>query len=170
MCSSDLVETMSGMYDAARVEVGNRCDGYRPVIRGLEAGQRVVTRGAFLLDAETRLNPMLAASYFGSGNREGSTASTGTFSGGAPTGNENEAKLDHLNQLSDAERAIARWQRVCPVTRAPLGSMGELVRVEYQGRILFLCCEACAGDIPDGKLLPYKTADAESSHAADREP
>ncbi|MFM2095073.1 MAG: hypothetical protein RIS70_2197, partial [Planctomycetota bacterium] len=157
------LETMPGMYDAASVEVGSRCEGYRPVIRGLEAGQRVVTRGAFLLDAETRLNPMLAASYFGSGSREGSNASTETLSSAAPAGNDNEAKLEHLKQLSDAERALAKWQRICPVTRAPLGSMGELVRIEYQGRILFLCCEACAGDIPDGKLVPYQAADSETS-------
>lgn len=157
------LETMPGMYDAARVEVGARCEGYRPVIRGLDAGQRVVTRGAFLLDAETRLNPMLAASYFGSGNREGSTSSAGTLNSATSSGSENEAKLDHLKQLSDAERALARWQRICPVTRAPLGSMGELVRIEYQGRMLFLCCEACAGDIPDGKLVPYETTDTDSS-------
>jgi hypothetical protein len=35
------------------------------VIRGLEPGLRVVTSGAFLVDAETRINPALASAYFG---------------------------------------------------------------------------------------------------------
>jgi hypothetical protein len=34
-------------------------------VRGLEAGEKVVAAGAFLLDAETRLNPNASAAYFG---------------------------------------------------------------------------------------------------------
>src|SRR5262249_53862607 len=59
------MERVAGMFDGIEVPVGRRCGEYSPVIRGLSAGDRIVTAGAFLLDAETRLNPSLAASYFG---------------------------------------------------------------------------------------------------------
>jgi hypothetical protein len=59
------VERMPGMFDALEVVVGPRCGGYYPVISGLEPRQRVAATGAFLLDAETRLNPSVAAGYFG---------------------------------------------------------------------------------------------------------
>ena len=55
------VETMPGMFDGVEVVLGPRCGDSYPVVRGLEAGQKVAISGAFLLDAETRLNPSLAA-------------------------------------------------------------------------------------------------------------
>ncbi len=61
------IESMPGMFDGVEVEVGPRCDEFYPVVRGLEAGQKLAVAGAFLLDAETRLNPSLASAYFGAG-------------------------------------------------------------------------------------------------------
>jgi multidrug efflux pump subunit AcrA (membrane-fusion protein) len=54
-----------GIFDAVEIEVGGRAGEYYPVTKGLVAGDRVVTQGAFLLDAETRLNPAAGAVYFG---------------------------------------------------------------------------------------------------------
>ncbi len=51
------VETQAGVYDARAVTLDNRVGTYYPVIDGLAAGQRIVTQGAFLVDAEARLNP-----------------------------------------------------------------------------------------------------------------
>jgi Cu(I)/Ag(I) efflux system membrane fusion protein len=59
------VESMPGMFDGVEVELGPRCGDDFPVVKGLEAGQIVALSGAFLLDAETRLNPALAGAYFG---------------------------------------------------------------------------------------------------------
>ena len=59
------VESMPGTFDAVDVKLGHRSGEYYQVLKGLAAGQRVVTAGAFLLDAETRLNPAAAAAYFG---------------------------------------------------------------------------------------------------------
>lgn len=61
------VERMPGMFDALEVVVGPRCAGYYAVVSGLAPGDRVAAAGAFLIDAETRLNPSLAAGYFGAG-------------------------------------------------------------------------------------------------------
>lgn len=54
-----------GTFDARVVRLGARCGASRPVISGVGAGERVAAAGAFLLDAETRLDPAAAAAYFG---------------------------------------------------------------------------------------------------------
>ena len=54
------VETAAGVYDARAVTLGARAGSYYPVIDGLTASQRIVTQGAFLIDAEARLNPATA--------------------------------------------------------------------------------------------------------------
>ena len=64
------IESMPGMFDGVEVVIGPRCGDFYPVVRGLEAGQKVAVAGAFLLDAETRLNPSLASAYFGAGRGE----------------------------------------------------------------------------------------------------
>ena len=71
------VENMPGMFDGVEVVLGPRCGDFYPVVRGLDAAQRVAIAGAFLLDAETRLNPGLAAAYFGA-NRGERTAAPAT--------------------------------------------------------------------------------------------
>ncbi len=58
-------ESSPGVFDAVEVVLGPRAEGWYPVISGLAAGDRVVAAGAFLVDAETRLNPSMAAAYFG---------------------------------------------------------------------------------------------------------
>jgi membrane fusion protein, copper/silver efflux system len=121
------VERMAGMFDGVEVTLGRRCGDHYPVVRGLAPGDRVVTAGAFLLDAETRLNPALAASYFGAGARPARP-----ILGPPPS--------------SDDETLIAR-QKVCPVTDEPLASMGRPVKVMVEGRPLFLCCKACEREL-----------------------
>jgi hypothetical protein len=53
------------VYEGVLVEVGPRAGEFYPVLKGLAAGDRVVTSGAFLLDAEARLDPAAGAVYFG---------------------------------------------------------------------------------------------------------
>ena len=59
------VESAPGVFDAHEVVLGPRAGAFYPVIRGVDAGARVATAGSFLIDAETRLNPAAAGSYFG---------------------------------------------------------------------------------------------------------
>jgi hypothetical protein len=134
------VERMPGMFDGIAVTLGPRCGDFYPVVQGLEQGQRVAISGAFLLDAETRLNPSLAASYFGA-----SRASTGSAAV-APAHTESEgapSAADAFPELAAEDRAQALRQRICPVTRKPLGSMGTPAKVTVAGHMLFLCCEGC---------------------------
>ena len=114
------VERMAGMFDGVEVDLGPRCGDDYPVIRGLNAGDRVVTTSAFLVDAETRLSPALAAAYFGASNGTG-------------------------EQAAQASVARSKSEKVeyCPVTGKPLGSMGPPVKVAIAGRTVSLCCAGC---------------------------
>lgn len=147
------VETMPGMFDGVEVVLGPRCGDDYPVVRGLEAGQRVAFAGAFLLDAETRLNPALAAGYFGAGRGE-RKAATGVVASATTT-----APADKFPDLAPEDRPLAERQKVCPVTNKPLGSMGTPARVVLEGNVVFLCCDGCEGAIkrePDKYLAKLR--------------
>ena len=94
-------------------------------------------QGAFLIDAETRLNPGLAAAYFGAGPRPTAGASH----------RDDSTKADPIEALPPVDRPLARAQGVCPVTNKPLGSMGVPPKVEVRGRPVFLCCQGCASAV-----------------------
>lgn len=59
------LERMPGVFDAVEVELGGRCGEFYPIVDGLQAGDRVASTGALLLDAESRLSASVAAGYFG---------------------------------------------------------------------------------------------------------
>ena len=46
-------EAGPNLYEGVEVELGPRCGDDYPVLRGLEAGDKVATAGSFLIDAET---------------------------------------------------------------------------------------------------------------------
>ncbi|MCC6546828.1 efflux RND transporter periplasmic adaptor subunit [Candidatus Sumerlaeota bacterium] len=54
-------EFADGVFDAREVVLGPRVGEYYQVLDGLSAGQRIAARGAFLIDAEARLNPVSLA-------------------------------------------------------------------------------------------------------------
>ncbi len=64
------IERSSGIFDAVEVVLGPRAGEYFQILNGLKAGDRVVSAGAFLLDAEARLKPGAGASYFGASGHE----------------------------------------------------------------------------------------------------
>jgi membrane fusion protein, copper/silver efflux system len=51
------VEADPGVFEGRRVVLGPRVGDRYPVLEGLAAGDKVAAAGAFLIDAETRLNP-----------------------------------------------------------------------------------------------------------------
>jgi multidrug efflux pump subunit AcrA (membrane-fusion protein) len=136
------VERMPGMFEGVEVVLGRRCGDDYPVIRGLEAGQRVATAGGVLIDAEAKLNPSLAASYFGA-NRSSAPAPERSPSP-SPSPPEDESPVAKgLAKLSPADQVLAAKQKTCPVTGELLGSMGVPPVVEINGRKVFLCCKGC---------------------------
>jgi len=64
--------------------------------------------------------------------------------------------------LSEADRAAALAQKICPVSDEPLGSMGAPLKVTVEGRDVFLCCEGCKKALEEdpqkylAKLAPAK--------------
>lgn len=138
------VETMPGMFDGVEVTLGPRCGDDFAVLAGLEPGQKVATVGAFLIDAEARLNPNLAAGYFGAAR---TAAGGGPLAGAAasPPAAVKPAKEKKVGptKLSAADRQLVKKQKKCPVTGLPLDSMGGPIAVDVEGQRVFLCCRGC---------------------------
>src|SRR5581483_7047201 len=121
--------------DAVRVEVGpliTRPDGeaFYPVLKGIEAGERVVTTGSYLLDAETRVSSAAGSIYYGgtgAGSKTGTTAMTDVR---PSTPEDMDLKVQAaLARLSTPDRKLAEAQKICPIQKSRLGSMGPLVKV-----------------------------------------
>lgn len=74
------VEREPGLFEGVEVELGPRHDDYYPVIKGLHVGDKVAAAGGFLIDAETRLNPGAASTYFGASGGPQSTGRSNAVS------------------------------------------------------------------------------------------
>ena len=178
------VEHEPGVFDGIEVELGPPSGGFYPVVKGLRAGDRVAAAGAFLVDAETRLNPAAGAAYVGaSGGPSAVANSSSTVAPRATKTNEKPSEkpadkkpakdpeaeipsttilakptakeLKNLDKLSPADRAAAVAQQNCPITENALGSMGVPVKVELTpGKTAFLCCKGC---VDEATKEPQKT-------------
>src|SRR5439155_15968537 len=136
--------------EGVRVTLGPKlldADGvtYYPVLSGLTAGDKIVTSGSFLVDAETRLNPAAGSIYFGGSS--GAKSGTASTTIRATTPDDPDAKiLAVLAKLPPADRELAEKQRTCPVLKdSRLGSMGPPVKLTLAGETVFLCCSGCKG-------------------------
>jgi Cu(I)/Ag(I) efflux system membrane fusion protein len=132
-----------GVYEGVEVELGPRSGGFYPVLRGLEPGEQVAAGGAFLIDAETRLNGGVGSTYFGA---RGGPAEKKPGGAVRPSmGDDEEAKVKAaLARLSPEDRKLALAQGYCPILKnSRLGSMGRPVKVQLDGQTVFLCCKGC---------------------------
>ncbi len=163
------IEREPGLFEGVAVTLGPLAGAYYPVVDGLLSGDRVAAAGAFLVDAETRLNPAAAAAYFGasggpSGGSTPSSASVRTQDGPAASSVRlSDKQQANLARLSEADRKRAEEQRTCPITDLPLGSMGVPYKMTLQGQPLFLCCEQCKDRVnkdPQAALLKIQKATA----------
>ena len=124
------VETEAGRFELRAVVLGPSVGSEIVVLSGVTAGEQVATRGNFLIDSQMQLagNPSLIDP-----DRVGAEADA-----------EESAEIEAaLASLSEADRALAMAQRICPVSEAPLGAMGTPIAVEVAGRLVFICCESC---------------------------
>jgi Cu(I)/Ag(I) efflux system membrane fusion protein len=141
-------EAWPGTYEGVRVDLGPRMLGpndvvYFPVLGGLEAGERVVTAGSFLVDAETRLNPAAGSIYFGGGSGSRSDGPAPTVRPSTPEDIDTKI-VDVLKKLSPDDRRLAESQKFCPIlTDSRLGSMGAPVKLMVDGQPVFICCTGC---------------------------
>jgi Cu(I)/Ag(I) efflux system membrane fusion protein len=148
------VERIEGQFEGREVELGPRHDGFFVVLKGLKVGDQVAAAGSFLVDAETRLSPAVASTYFGASGGQagqgvivpasvGKNAGNGWLKAGQPLPPSSDDDLKNVRQLIKVDCALAMTQRVCPVLGVPLGSMGVPVKMTLRGRTLFVCCKGC---------------------------
>lgn len=141
------VERMPGMFDGMEVTLGPREGEFFPVLSGLRAGDRVASVGAFLIDAEARLNPAVAAGYFGASRTSDSSAVLPSTPKPVSATAASATKKKPAIQLSAADLELVAKQKVCPVTGAALDSMGGPLPVEVAGRRVFICCAGCESSL-----------------------
>ena len=132
------IETMPGMFDG--VEVDSRPAMWRLLSRrqrrggGPEGGRR----GGLLAGCRDAPQPEPRIQLFRGGRPISvlvpfsSVKVAGSAEGRSP-----------LARLDRADRLLAERQKICPVTRKALGSMGAPTRVAVAGRVVFLCCGGC---------------------------
>ncbi len=153
------VEVEPGRFELRRVVLGDIC-GDRVVVReGVVRGDRVATRGAFLIDSQMQLAGK--PSLIDPNRYESKSVSA------------EEAQLAAaLESLSPDDRKLVERQEICPVTEAPLGSMGTPIKVDVNGEPVFICCEGCRKPLLEESqkylhvLMARRTADDDSPGTA----
>jgi multidrug efflux pump subunit AcrA (membrane-fusion protein) len=124
-------EVRPGVYDSVEVQLGLRGGDFYPVASGLKAGDKVVTAGSFLVDAESRMSTGRGLSYGKAG----------------PPSETEDKLLAEVAKLGRADQALAQRQRFCAVNQGSrLGSMGVPFKLLLDGRPVFLCCESCEAE------------------------
>jgi Cu(I)/Ag(I) efflux system membrane fusion protein len=137
-------ESEPDTFDQLEVQLGPRCGGYYPVMRGLRPGDRVATTGSLLIDAETRLSGGAASTYFGaSGGLHSDRSDAATPTRPSMTRDDDAKFQAMLKKLNSEDRALVEAQGYCPVLGNRLGSMGPTVPVELSGQKVFVCCKVC---------------------------
>ena len=157
-------EASPDVFEGVAVRLGPRMamqgdpTAYYPILSGLEAGDRVVSHGSFLIDAETRLNPAAGSIYFGGTGGKAAPASTVRPSTPEDDNGEDGKVRANLAKLSPEERRLAEAQGSCPILPANrIGSMGPPVKLMIEGRPVFLCCGGC---VEKANANPRKTLEA----------
>lgn len=128
------VETEPGRFELRRVVLGPSSGDQIVVLSGVMKGEQVATRGNFLIDSQMQLagNPSLIDPL----RAEPSIDIEMT-----------EEMIAALAELSDEDRRLAERQRICPVTKMALGSMGPPPKVDVNGQAVFICCEGCRASL-----------------------
>jgi Cu(I)/Ag(I) efflux system membrane fusion protein len=83
-----LVQRGEGLFEPRSVKLGGRADGYVEVLDGLKAGETVVSRANFLIDAESNLKAALGSLGSDSGPGGAPQQAEGSPSGTDPAGHE----------------------------------------------------------------------------------
>ena len=146
------VETKPGEFQLRKIKTGPTVNGMVAVFEGIAAGENVVSKSTFLLDAQMQLqgNPSLIDPDKAVADDEAQLTEA-----------EKEEIRTALEPLSDADRALVEAQVICPVTEVRLGSMGmgTPIKLEVEGRTVFICCEGCRDGMLDNPEKYFKVLD-----------
>ncbi len=155
-------EAAHAQYEGVKVELGPRMVGpegvsFFPIFRGLQQGDKIVTAGSFLVDAETRLNPAAGSIYFGGTGSNSAKVPSGSSTVKPSTPDDEEATIKaNLAKLpTEADQRAALSQEFCPILDdSKLGSMGVPLKLMLDGQPVFVCCKGC---IKDAQAKPKET-------------
>jgi hypothetical protein len=162
-------EAEPDVYEGVEVELGPRCEGFYPVVRGLQEGERVATTGSFLIDAETRLSAGASSTYFGASGGPAGDHRSATTARPSMTRDEDAKVQAVLANLDPADRRLAEEQGNCPVLNTRLGAMGVPVPVTIEGQKIFLCCKGCVKKATaGGKATLARVAELKARHKAQK--
>ncbi len=151
------VEREPGKYQLVEPRLGPRAGDWYPVVRGLAPGDRVVTRGAFLLDSQFQITGKTSLLY-PEGSAAGELGHAGH--GGSALAGFSAKERVHLDKLPPEDRQKAVAQKVCPVTGKNLGSMGPPVKLTLEGRTVYLCCKGCVGKAKSDPAGAFRAIEA----------
>ena len=137
------VETEPGRFELRQVVLGPSLGDEIVILEGVEEGELVASRGNFLIDSQMQLagNPSLIDP---------------TRAMPMPDDEEGDKVQEALAVLSPEEKEAALLQKICPVTKMSLGSMGPPPQVDVEGKLVFICCKGCERrllDTPDRYLI-----------------
>jgi YHS domain-containing protein len=148
-------EIEAGKYELVEPKLGPRTGDYFPVIAGLKEGDRVVTRGNFLLDSQFQITGKASLLYperTPAGHGDGFTAK----------------QRANLEGLSEKERQEIAAQKICPMSGMKLAAMGKPYKLTINGRTLWLCCKGCERGVkkdPEAAFKKVQLAQAEAQAA-----
>jgi Cu(I)/Ag(I) efflux system membrane fusion protein len=129
------LEVEPGKYRLVEPKLGPRAGDYYPIISGLTEGDRVVTRGGFLLDSQFQITGKSSLLYPRNDGLEqvpeGFTAK----------------EWANFGRLPESARQAAMDQRDCPGCGMNLGALGMPHRFEINGRAIYLCCRGCENTV-----------------------
>jgi membrane fusion protein, copper/silver efflux system len=165
------VDRGSAGYQLLEPHLGPRAGDFYPVLHGLKAGDSVVTRGNFLLDSQFQIAGKPSLLYpegMAGGGHAGHSHGAATP---AVKGPDADARFieTNLGKLLPEDRAAALKQKNCPVTGEPLGSMGVPIKIDVEGRTVFLCCAGCTTEARKNPQEILKKLSPAAPHSAHEE-
>jgi RND family efflux transporter MFP subunit len=131
-CSVIYVETEPGRFEIRRVVLGPSSGDEIAIFKGVKEGEQVACSGNFLIDSQMQLagKPSLIDPAKAEPETEPDEAQSAEVTAA-------------FSRLSADDRALAESQKICPVTKLALGSMGTPPKVDLNGRPIFICCKGC---------------------------
>jgi len=133
------VERSPGLFEGVEVQLGPRSGEFYPVWSGLKPDDRVAAAGAFLIDAETRLNPDAAATYFGASG--GPQASARGSAGGATavaakeTPKETPKEADQAPPAKSAEALAVAGLKPATFVRPNAQQLANIAKLPEADRV-----------------------------------
>jgi YHS domain-containing protein/multidrug efflux pump subunit AcrA (membrane-fusion protein) len=146
------VEKEENLFVAREIKTGFVAEDYVQVLEGLMEGERVASAGAFLIDAETKLGPGVAAQYFGATGGPTEEVAPPPHVHGAPA---TRPPAKEAPTIGKVEEPPLMGEGVPPTVTIPaegeaidpVCGMGvrqaEALSLEHEGNIYYFCSQHC---------------------------